>query len=76
MAADDVAVLRLRDGADDRAALARARGAPTDRETRLSARLRMGGKADMVDAVGRHGSLSETPKPPPQRRAALHVVTR
>jgi hypothetical protein len=47
MAADDVAVLRLR----DRAALARGRRPPTDRKARLAARLRMGGEADMVETV-------------------------
>ena len=51
MAADDVAVAGPRHRADDRAALARGRRAPVDREARLAAGLRMRGETDMIRSV-------------------------
>ena len=51
VAADGVAVARPRNGADDRAAFARARRPPADRKARLAAGLGMRGDADMIGPV-------------------------
>src|ERR1700755_3259838 len=59
MGADDVAILRAGDRADDRAAFARARRTPLDREVELAARRRMRGEPDMVNPIGTsHRGLS------------------
>ncbi len=61
MATDDVAVLRTRNRADDRAALARIRRAPMDRETQLRIRVGMRGQADVIVSIGTgHRSISKT----------------
>ena len=73
MAADNIAVLGLRHCSDDRAARMRVRRAPMDRETRLSAWLRMGGEANMVGAVRTaHDQVSQKANGPPVRRAWLN----
>src|SRR5215831_3361462 len=52
VSADDVTIVGPRHGADNRSAFARSRRAPVDRESLLYARVRMGGQADMVGAIG------------------------
>src|SRR5262249_18877889 len=51
MGADDIAILRPRNGADDGAALARAWRAPADREARLGARRRVRSQTIVVRGV-------------------------
>jgi len=58
MAADDIAMLRPGHRADDRPAFAGVRSAPANRKAQFAARLRMGGEANMVDAVGGHFAVS------------------
>jgi len=52
VAADDIAVARPRDSADDRSALPRVGCAPVDRQMVLCARIRMRGQPNMVGAIG------------------------
>ena len=51
MAADNVAVARPGNRADDGPALTRGLRAPVNREMVLGARIRMRGEADMVGAI-------------------------
>ena len=70
VAADGVAVAGPRHRADDRAALARGRRAPVDREARLAAGLRMRGDADMVGSVRAiHFTNPKSHRPAAWRRA-------
>ena len=76
MGADDVAVLEPRHRADDRSALARRGRAPMNRKARLAARLRMGGQADVIGAVGRHVRPVRKPGPPARRRCVAWGIAK
>ena len=52
MGADDVAVLRARYGADDRATFARGGRAPVNREFELGTRRRVRRNANMINPIG------------------------
>ncbi len=69
MAADHVAIRRPRHRADDRAARARIRSTPVDRERMLGAGLGMRGEADMVGSVRAAHRLISNGVPKRQRPA-------
>src|SRR5271169_6968853 len=71
MAADDVAVLRMRDRADDGPAFACSRRAPFDREAQFCSGLGMRSEPDMFSAIWQvHRRRIQKVYGPPRRRAA------